>query len=104
MRHHAHCWLRSFTPPAKERACEGRMDRAHLVTCQLLRREGHEVLIPDERTWVPACRLHHTWFDNYVLSVPPTALPQAFLELMEEIRLDWWVDRRYGAENASSAL
>jgi len=78
------------------------MDRAHLVTRQLLRREGHADLIYDDRTWVPACRLHHSSWDNFMgVVVPRAALPAAFVALMQEIGLGWWLDRRYGAENGS---
>jgi hypothetical protein len=89
------CWLRQFS--VKERACEGRMDRAHLIAQQVLRREGHPEACQDRRSWVPACRWHHSQFDNYRgVVVPREMLPAGFLELCEEIGLSWWVDRRYG--------
>jgi hypothetical protein len=34
------------------RACTGRLVRVHLIPRQLLKREGHGALVPDERTWV----------------------------------------------------
>jgi hypothetical protein len=91
------CWLREFSPPSKERGCEGRLDRAHLVTKQLLKREGLSDFISDARAWVPACRRHHTMFDSYNLTVPRERLPEPFLTLMADLDLSWWVDRRYGA-------
>lgn len=94
------CFLEAFD--TRKRPCQGRMDRAHLVTRQVLRREGHEALIPDERTWVPACRLHHSSWDSFMgVVVPRAALPAAFVALMQEIGLSWWVERRYGPENGS---
>lgn len=95
------CWLQQFSDKP---TCAGRMDRAHLVTRQLLRREGHDALIPDERTWMPACRFHHGQFDNYRgVVIPRERLPEAFLSLMDDLGLLWWVDRRYGRENAADA-
>lgn len=94
-REHADCWLREFAPH-RVRECRGRMDPAHLIDRHRLKLEGREDLIPDGRTWVRACRRHHTLFDSYAFPVPRTALPEPFLALMAELGLDWWVDRRYG--------
>lgn len=99
-RRHEACWLAQFD--TRKRPCQGRLDRAHLIAAQTLRKEGHEALIPDERTWRPACRLHHSSFDGYTgVVVAPAALPEPFLALMREIGLEWAVERRYGAENGS---
>jgi hypothetical protein len=89
------CWLKQFS--VKERACEGRMDRAHLVEQQTLKKEGHPELCPDPRTWVPACRWHHTQFDGHFgVQVPRSALPVELEKLCEEIGLGWYLDRRFG--------
>lgn len=91
----ATCWLKNFC--TKERACEGRMDHAHLIDKAVLKREGFPELCGDERTWVPSCRWHHTQFDRRLgVIVPREALPVALVSLCEEIGLDWWLDRRYG--------
>jgi hypothetical protein len=101
------CWLSQFS--TRERVCSGRMDRAHLVPQQLLRREGHAALCPDPRLWKPACRLHHGMFDGYTgVVVPRDALPVELEELCLAIGLDWYLDRRYGVtasepETASTA-
>lgn len=95
----AACWLKQFS--TKERACEGRMDHAHLIDKAVLKREGFSHLCGDERTWVPACRWHHTQFDRRLgVTVPREALPLELLKLVEEIGLMWWIDRRYGESQA----
>jgi hypothetical protein len=85
------CWLAQFDG----RACEGRMDPAHLVSKQALKRAKCEVDLWDETVWVPACRFHHGQFDNHRLTVPREALPASLIALCERIELDWWIDRRY---------
>lgn len=89
------CWLTPFS--VKERSCEGRMDHAHLIDKAVLKREGFPQLCVDERTWVWACRWHHTQFDHrFGVIVPRSALPVELEKLCEEIGLGWWLDRRYG--------
>ena len=92
----ADCWLAQFAPAV---ACAGRMDRAHLVEQQRLRKEGQGELCPDPRTWRPACRRHHNLFDQYRpgIIVPIEAVPEDLVELLEDVGLGWAleVDRRY---------
>lgn len=98
----AACWLKQFS--TKEKACEGRMDHAHLIDKAVLKREGFSHLCGDERTWVPACRWHHTQFDRRLgVVVPREALPAGLLKLVEEIGLTWWIDRRYGESRKVAA-
>lgn len=95
----ATCFLAQFDP--KHHPCTGRMDHAHLIPRQLLRKEDRRDLIPDARTWVPACRFHHVELDNYRgLIVPREALPPELEKLCEEIGLDWFLTRRYGPHRA----
>jgi hypothetical protein len=91
------CWLVGF---GGQLPCEGRTDRAHLIAQQTLKRLGHGDLVGDPRTWVPACRKHHTAFDDYRLSVPREGLPEALESLCEELGLSWYLDRRYGLQVA----
>lgn len=90
-----HCWLRPFD--LRGRACSGRMDRAHLIERQTLRREGLGEFIPDRATWVAACRLHHGSFDNFRgVVVPRGAVPEATELFAVRERLLWYLDRRFG--------
>lgn len=92
---HAQCWLKPYD--LKARPCAGRMDRAHLIPQQLLKREGHDDACGDPRSWIPACRLHHSNFDNRSgVIVPWSALPRSFIDLVTELGLMHWTERRYG--------
>lgn len=90
------CWLAQFAPAVP---CEGRMDPAHLVEQQRLKKEGHRELCPDPRTWRPACRRHHDLFDHYDkrMRVPRSAIPDELVKLMWDIGMVWALarDRRY---------
>jgi hypothetical protein len=85
------CWLAQFS----SKPCDGRMDPAHLLSKQLLRRKGIEWAW-DVRFWVPACRYHHGQFDNYRLTVPRESIPASLESLCEELGLVHALDRRYG--------
>ncbi len=107
------CFFARFDP--KERPCEGRSQKAHLIAKQTLRREFRAAREPgvrrgetiwpdalngiwDARVWVPACERHHHLFDHHMISVPRESLPESFLSLAEELGLSWAVDRRYGPQ------
>ena len=99
--HGTRCWLARFAPAT---ACSGRLVRVHLLPKQLLRREGHDVLIPDPRTWVWGCGGpmgnggHHGMLDqSRTLRVPRGALPEELEALAGELGLTWWLEREYGA-------
>lgn len=84
--------------------CDGRWDRAHLIPRQLMRREGLEHLIPDRRTWVPACRRHHGMLDfSRTLRIARAELPVAVETFAEEHDLGWFLDREYGPLSESEA-
>lgn len=100
------CYLRAFTAEP----CRGRLQRAHLVKQQTLRREvwntryrrGFE--LPLLRTflgwpcwWVWACEHHHYMLDkSRKLRVPRHKLPPALEAAAAEYELGWWLDREYG--------
>lgn len=93
------CWLAPFD----DRVSEGRMDPAHLIPKQTLKKAKVEVDLWDERLWVPACRFHHGQFDNYRLTVPPESLPESLIALCEELGLDWYLSRRFGVPEREAA-
>lgn len=93
------CWLAAFSSAP----CSGRLVRVHLLPKQLLRREGHEALCPDPRTWVWGCGGpmgnggHHGMLDqSRTLRIPRAALPEGLEQLADELGLGWWLDREYG--------
>jgi hypothetical protein len=93
------CWLAQFS----DKPCEGRMDAAHLLSKQWLKKATYplEVSIWDGRFWLPACRYHHAQFDNYRLKVPRESIPAPLESLCEELGLTWALDRRYGTLEAA---
>lgn len=95
----AECWLRQFS----ELPCAGPLEHAHLVEKQRLRKEGHADLIPDPRTWRPACRKHHTALDHFRgLVVPREAIPGELEKLCDEIGLTWALDKRFGERSVAA--
>lgn len=100
------CFLARFT----DTRCNGRLVRAHLIPRQLLKREGHEALIPDSRTWVWACgglvgsTGHHGQLDySRTLRIPRAALPAAVEAVAAEMGLTWWLEREYGQREDAAA-
>jgi hypothetical protein len=92
------CWLKQFT----DTPCDGRMDRAHLLPRQLMRRElkgrpDLPALLVDGRGWMPACRAHHSAFDTArPMRVPRSSLPEGLESFAEGLGLLWWIEREYG--------
>lgn len=95
------CWLAQFS----DASCDGRMDRAHLISQQLMKRELRTsprivelaAILGDPRGWVPACRKHHGAFDvARTIRVPRSSLPVGVEDLALELGLEWWLEREYG--------
>jgi hypothetical protein len=102
------CWLAQFS----DTPCEGRLVRCHVVPRQHLVREWRTIrphwdgslpdLIADRRTWVPGCGGltgvggHHGELDfSRKLRIPLHRLPPESLMLLEQIGLDWFLEREY---------
>jgi hypothetical protein len=118
------CWLARFS----DRPCDGALVRVHLLPKRELkklwrevhhgRRRGDERTLPfssfeemwkDPRTWVPGCggpmgnAGHHGMLDtSRTLRIPFDALPAATVELAEELRLSWWLEREYRRESEAA--
>src|SRR3954447_9536597 len=105
-----YCWLElngvmendDRMPP-----CSGRLIRAHLLSRQMLLKElpaeRSAAAIDDTRSWVWACggpmgnAGHHGMFDYArTLRVPLERIPEATVELAEELGLTWWLEKTYG--------
>lgn len=74
--------------------CDGRMDRAHLLPKQRMRQHGIKD-VWDERTWVFACRKHHTQFDARFIRISRFQLPAGTIAYALENGLEWSLDRDY---------
>lgn len=72
--------------------CFGRMDKAHYVPKQALKREAvADVWEPE--LWTPMCRLHHGQFDNYLIRITQADLPASTVDWFEAHGLLWMLDR-----------
>jgi hypothetical protein len=98
---HGDCFLAAFS----DRPCAGRMQKAHLIRQQTIRRElrwrndGEDVAATlwDERVWRAACYRHHTMLDQArTLRIPRSAIPAETEAYAGEFGLGWWLDRTYG--------
>lgn len=98
------CWFASL-PGAGP--CDGRPVRCHLIPRRVLTVElnAGPSVINDPRLWVWGCggpmgnAGHHGRLDSRgcnPLRIPRHRLPPEFVELCEELKLGWWVDREYG--------
>ena len=97
---HGDCFLAAFS----DVPCDGRMEKAHLVRQQTIRKalrskddvEDARAIIWDPRVWRPACYRHHTMLDHArTLRIPREAIPAETVEYARELGLLWWVDRTY---------
>lgn len=101
------CWLAQFAPDVP---CDGRMEKAHLIRAQVIRRElirHHEraplrkperdALLWAPGVWRPACHLHHGMLDQAkTLRIPRSALPAETEAWAAEHGLEWWLDHEFG--------
>lgn len=87
---------------AMDTPCEGRLERAHLIPQQLMKREGLRDHVTDPATWVPACRRHHTMLDvSRTIRVPWDNLPEATIVFAADHGLMPWLEREYLNRKAS---
>jgi hypothetical protein len=94
------CWLAQFAP---DTPCDGRMQKAHLIRAQVIRREvsRDRAVVWCEAVWRPACYRHHTLLDqSRTLTIPRAAIPAETERWAAEHGLDWWLDREYGEREA----
>lgn len=94
---HCDCWLAAFS----DVPCDGRMEKAHLVRQQTIKREirGAEdpkAILWDSRVLRPGCYRHHTMLDQAkTLRIPREAIPVETEQYAAELGLTWWLDRTY---------
>lgn len=83
--------------------CEGRMDAAHLIPKQRIKRElkGHytepelQAIVWDRRVLIDACRRHHHQLDNYIHRLRRDELPVELTAYAREYHLVWSLIRDY---------
>lgn len=90
------CWLAQFAPGV---SCSGRLDPAHLIREQVIRREVSraKAIVWHPATWRPACRRHHSMLDHSKkLRIPREAIPAETEAWAAEHGLTYWLDKTYG--------
>jgi hypothetical protein len=90
------CWLAQFAPGV---SCEGRMQKAHLIRGQTIRREvsRSKLVLWAPAVWRPACYRHHTMLDqSKTLQIPRSAIPVETELWAAEHGLEWWLAETYG--------
>jgi hypothetical protein len=90
------CWLAQFMPSV---SCDGRMERAHLIREQTIRREvsRSKLILWAPAVWRPACHRHHGELDQTkALRIPRGAIPVETEQWAAGHGLAWWLDREYG--------
>lgn len=92
------CFFAQHSP----HACDGPMDRAHLIAKQRIKRElrGQEDLM-DQAVWHPAvwvwaCRRHHGDFDNKRMRFGRGDVPAQVEAYAEALGLTWSLDADFG--------
>lgn len=77
-------------------ACDGPMQKAHLIAQQVLNREGLYADRWRPAVWVWACQKHHTAFDDAcTIRLPRAAIPTSTERFASDHKLTWYLDRTY---------
>lgn len=90
------CFFAQFAPDVP---CDGRLEKAHLIRAQVIRREvgATRAVVWDKAVWRAACYVHHTMLDqSRTLVIPRSAIPAETEQWAAEHGLDWWLTREYG--------
>lgn len=105
---HGDCFLAQFS----DVPCEGRMERAHLLRLQTLRRELRKLDLPADEllallwspaVWRPGCTLHHGLLDKARrLRIPRDAIPADTEAFADTYGLAWWLAREYGERSVAA--
>lgn len=80
--------------------CYGRLDKAHWVPKQALKREAVKDIWAPE-LWTPMCRLHHHRFDNHLIRIGRELLPPETVLWFENRGLAWMIDRYFPERTAA---
>lgn len=90
------CFLAQFTGTP----CAGRLERAHLICEQTIRKHvsRSKLVLWAPAVWRPACHAHHWMLDQAkTLRIPRSAIPAETEAWAAEHGLLWWLDRTYSA-------
>jgi hypothetical protein len=76
--------------------CRGPVQAHHVLPKRVLKREGHEAKLWDQRNGVGLCELHHARVERRIQALPAALIPAGAWAFADEIGLRWWLDRFYG--------
>lgn len=94
------CFLAQFAPGV---SCSGRMQKAHLIREQVIRREVSraKAVLWHPAVWRPACVRHHSLLDQKrTLKIPRSAIPAETEAWAAANGLTYWLDKTYGERAA----
>lgn len=110
------CFLAEFS----DTPCGGRMEKAHLIKQQVIRKEiwnqqvelremlgenGAGILLWDARVWRPACHTHHFHLDESKrIRLTRQQLPASVEEYAAEYGISWWLEKTYGPTTQPSEV
>lgn len=90
------CFLAQFAPGSP---CDGRMEHAHLIREQTIRKHvsRSKLILWAPAVWRPACHRHHGLLDqSKTLRIPRSAIPAETEAWALEHGLSWWLAETYG--------
>lgn len=74
----------------------------HIITKDLLKREGHSTRLWDTRNGLALCEHHHNLHHRRLEPVPMYLLPEGAHDFAREVGLEWVLDRDYSAEGVAA--
>lgn len=83
--------------------CHGQteLEVHHLIPKRLLKAEGHVDKLWARENGLVLCRTHHARHESGFARVPASVLPHESWAFAQDIGLDWFLERIYGAEEAA---
>lgn len=74
----------------------------HLIPKRLLKTEGHANRLWDTANAMVLCRLCHARHENAFARIPAGRIPHEGWQFAQELGLDWYLERIYGAEDEAA--
>lgn len=75
----------------------------HVLPQRVLKAEGHRDLLWDVRNGMVLCRWDHARHENAFARIPASRISHEAWSFAQELGLDWWLERNYGAQDEAAA-
>lgn len=100
--------MAAFRELAYERRCEvcgsaHEREVHHLIPKRLLKAEGHADRLWDRDNAMVLCRVCHARHENAFARIPATRISHEGWRFAQELGLDWFLERTYGAVDEEAA-